>query len=95
MAGGGADLRQRCATCHGNRAEGKIGPNLTDVYWLHGGKPTQIYHTILEGGARQGDAVLEDAAPTAQVLAMAAYLTTLQGTDPPGAKAPQGEKEPI
>jgi hypothetical protein len=28
------------------------------------------------------------------VLAMAAYVNTLRGSDPPGAKAPQGDKEP-
>ena len=95
MAGAAQVFASRCATCHGNRGEGKIGPNLTDVYWLHGGKPTQIYHTILEGVPEKGMQSWKMQLPPAQVLAMAAYVTTLQGTDPPAAKAPQGDKDPI
>ena len=95
MAGAAQVFASRCATCHGNRAEGKIGPNLTDAFWLHGGKPTQIYHTILEGVPDKGMQPWKMQLPPAQLLAMAAYVTTLQGTAPPGAKAPQGEKEPL
>jgi cytochrome c oxidase cbb3-type subunit 3 len=93
MAGAAQIFASRCATCHGGSGEGKIGPNLTDPYWLHGGQPMQIYRTILEGVPDKGMLAWKMQLPPAQVLAMAAYVTTLQGTNPPRAKAPQGEKD--
>lgn len=95
MAGAAQVYASRCATCHGARGEGKIGPNLTDPFWLHGGKPTQIYQTIADGVPDKGMQPWKMQLPPVQVLAMAAYVDTLRGSDPPGAKAPQGEKEPI
>ena len=32
-----------CVVCHGPDLKGKIGPNLTDSTWIHGGKPTDLY----------------------------------------------------
>jgi len=40
---------QNCAACHGQSAEGKIGPNLTNEYWLHGGEVNEIFKTIKFG----------------------------------------------
>ena len=34
----GAEIfTSKCVVCHGDKGEGKVGPNLTDEYWLHGG----------------------------------------------------------
>lgn len=44
----------KCALCH--KADGggfgAAGPNLTDEYWIYGGKPMDIYTTILKGRDR-------------------------------------------
>ena len=32
-------FQSNCAACHGAQGQGHIGPNLTDTFWLHGGKP--------------------------------------------------------
>lgn len=43
-------FENNCAACHGSDAHGARGfPNLTDDDWLHGGKPSDIETTILEG----------------------------------------------
>ena len=40
----------KCALCHGEFAEGLIGPNLIDNYWIHGtGKISEIAITIRSG----------------------------------------------
>src|SRR5579883_3331508 len=31
-----------CASCHGEKLTGGIGPNLVDQTWLHGGRPTEV-----------------------------------------------------
>jgi cytochrome c oxidase cbb3-type subunit 3 len=36
LAEGGEIFGEQCALCHGYSAEGMIGPNLIDNYWLHG-----------------------------------------------------------
>ena len=42
---------QRCVPCHGDHAQGVIGPNLTDDYWIHGnGTLMDIYKTVVNGG---------------------------------------------
>ena len=38
-----------CASCHGNNAEGKIGPCLTDSVWKYGNEDKDILATIRKG----------------------------------------------
>src|SRR5205085_1802975 len=53
-AEGQAIFASTCAACHSASGGGGIGPNLTDEFWLHGGKPTQVYDTIKEGFTAKG-----------------------------------------
>jgi len=80
-----------CATCHGPDASGLAGPNLTDDYWLHGGKRMDIYNTIRNGV--KGKAMkswLNDLGP-AGVLTMAAYVDSLRGLNRPGPRGQEGK----
>lgn len=43
-----------CVACHEAKGQGKIGPNLTDNAWIHGGAPEQIWKTIKEGVPAKG-----------------------------------------
>lgn len=38
-----------CMVCHMAEGQGSVGPNLTDKYWLYGGKPGDIFTSIYEG----------------------------------------------
>lgn len=82
----------KCAVCHGAAGEGKIGPNLTDDYWLHGGRLTEIFHTISEGVLEKGMISWKTQMGPGEMLALAAYIGSLHGTNPPSPKAPQGPK---
>jgi len=42
----------RCALCHKPDGSGVVGPNLTDAFWIYGGKPMDIYTTIAKGRPR-------------------------------------------
>ena len=72
-----------CAVCHGSDARGAPGfPNLTDNDWLHGGKPEQIYQTILNG--RQGVMPAWGKVLGKQGVAqVAAYVYSLNGRSAP------------
>lgn len=43
-----------CASCHGDKLTGGIGPNLVDEIWIHGGRPTDILNTVTNGVAAKG-----------------------------------------
>lgn len=90
---GKALFTQNCTVCHGANAEGKIGPNLTDTFWLHGGKVKTIFHTITEGVPGKGMIAWKRQLNPLQVQQVASYILSLQGSNPAGAKEPQGEKE--
>lgn len=82
-----------CAPCHGANAEGKVGPNLTDEYWLHGGEINHVYKTIKFGVTGKGMVAWKGKLAGKQILQVASYIQSLQGSKPANAKEPQGEKE--
>jgi len=87
---GKAKFRTQCVACHGDRAEGRIGPNLTDRYWIHGATPTAIHKVISKGAPGQPMMIAwERTLGKRATQQVAAYLLTLRDTNVPG-KAPQG-----
>ena len=82
-----------CATCHGAALEGDSGPNLTDPYWLHGGKVKTIYGTISEGVPGKTMIGWKKKLSSLQRLELASYILSMQGTNPPNAKEPEGTLE--
>ncbi len=80
---------QNCAACHGDKAEGKIGPNLTDDAWLHGGNPEEIYKTISKGVVEKGMPSWEGTLGGGRVQRLTAFVLSVKNTNVPG-KAPQG-----
>lgn len=83
-----------CNSCH--RADGggnAIGPNLTDQYWLHGGSIKQIFGTIKTGVVEKGMPAWGSVMKPSDVRDVAFYVMSLQGSNPPDAKAPQGQLE--
>jgi cytochrome c oxidase cbb3-type subunit 3 len=90
VAQGAATFKQSCAACHGDKGQGVIGPNLTDDYWLHGAKPTDILKTIGGGVPSKGMPTWEPVLGSEGVETVTAYILTLKGKHVPG-KEPQGE----
>jgi cbb3-type cytochrome c oxidase subunit III len=88
---GGELFVENCSACHGRAAEGTIGPNLTDEYWLHGGELTSIYDTIHDGVPARGCPAWGNVLTQEQIVALVAYIYSIRGSDPPNARDPQGE----
>jgi cytochrome c oxidase cbb3-type subunit 3 len=80
-----------CVACHGAKGEGGVGPNLTDDYWLHKGSLNDIYHTIKIGYPDKGMQAWASKFNPKEISQLASYIKTLHGTNPPNAKAPQGD----
>ena len=81
-----------CAACHGDAGQGLIGPNLADPFWIHGGAPEDVYRVISEGVLAQGMPAWDGQLSEQQQAEAMAFVVSLRGTTPPGAKAPQGER---
>ncbi len=81
-----------CVACHGKAGEGNtVGPNLTDNYWLHGGSMVDIFKTVKYGWPDKGmKSWKEDFSPM-QIAQVASYIKSLVGSNPPNAKAAQGD----
>lgn len=89
----GAEIfKANCVACHEEKGQGKIGPNLTDAYWIHGGKPTQIYKTVTNGVPEKGMLSWGPMLGAAKVQDVTAFVLTLKNTNVAG-KEPQGNKE--
>jgi len=92
LALGKSIFETNCFTCHGKLGEGGIGPNLTDDFWIHGGGIQNVFKTIKNGVPEKGMISWADQLRASDMQRVASYILTLQGTNPPNGKAPQGEK---
>jgi cytochrome c oxidase cbb3-type subunit 3 len=92
LLAGATTFKTACTPCHGEHAEGTVGPNLTDEYWLHGGTVKDVFKTIKYGVAEKGMIAWEKTMSAKQISELTSYILSLQGSRPAGAKAPQGEK---
>ncbi len=80
-----------CAACHGQLGEGTVGPNFADDYWIHGGSVQDIFKSIKYGWVEKGmKSWKEDLSPM-QISQVTSFIKSLRGTNPPNAKAPQGD----
>jgi cytochrome c oxidase cbb3-type subunit 3 len=86
-------FQANCVACHAAKGEGKIGPNLTDTAWLHGGSPSEIYRTIRDGVQAKGMPSWGPALGRLGVSQVTAFVLSLRGTNLPG-KAPEGQPWP-
>ncbi len=86
------NFESTCATCHTKTGGGSAGPNLTDEYWLHGGGVNDIYQTLKYGIEEKGMPAWKDKYSNEEIYHLASFVLSLQGTNPPNALPPQGEK---
>jgi cytochrome c oxidase cbb3-type subunit 3 len=85
-------INNNCGGCHRNDGGGNtIGPNLADEYWLHGGQAKEIFLTIKNGVVEKGMPAWGKSMSPQDVRDVTFFVLSLQGTNPPDAKQPQGE----
>jgi cytochrome c oxidase cbb3-type subunit 3 len=77
--------------CHNPDGSGKVGPNLTDDYWIHGNQPMDIYNTVTNGVPAKGMAAWGRQLGPERVESVVAYvLADIKGKHLPG-KSPEGK----
>ncbi len=90
IADGKSTYDKICSVCHGKFGEGLVGPNFTDNYWVHGSTINDMYKVVITGVIEKGMISYKDQLSPKQIQNVLSYILTLQGTNPPNAKAPQG-----
>jgi cytochrome c oxidase cbb3-type subunit 3 len=83
-------FEKNCVACHGKALEGGVGPNLTDNAYLHGNQLADIFKVIREGVPAKGMISWKGKLSDEEILQLASYIKTMEGSNPPNAKAPQG-----
>ena len=92
LAKGKEIFTNACAACHKADGGGLVGPNLTDKNWINGGGIKNVFKLISEGSKNNATMVAwnKNLKPT-EIQNVASYILSLQGTNPAGAKAAEGE----
>ncbi|HLO73121.1 MAG TPA: cbb3-type cytochrome c oxidase N-terminal domain-containing protein [Flavobacterium sp.] len=92
LAKGKEIFTNACAACHKADGGGLVGPNLTDKHWINGGGIKNVFKLISEGSKNNATMVAwnKNLKPT-EIQSVASYILSLQGTNPAGAKAAEGE----
>lgn len=92
IASGQALYAANCVACHGDKGQGaSVGPNLSDNYWIHKGSIQDIFKSIKYGWQEKGMKSWKDDFSPNQIAQLASYIYSLKGSNPAGAKEPQGD----
>ena len=91
IVAGKALFTQSCTPCHAADGGGGIGPNLTDHYWIHGGKLADIYKTIKIGYPEKGMQSWQSMYSPMQMRNLASFVQSIKDAKTANPKAPQGD----
>lgn len=83
-----------CQVCHRPDGGGGIGPNLADPFWITGKGTLNDVFNVISNGGRPGKGMVawKSSLNKTQIQHVSNYVMSLQGTNPPNAKAPEGEE---
>jgi len=98
LAAGKETFDKICVTCHGKFGEGLVGPNFTDMYWIHGDSVNNkvtiknLYDVVITGVIEKGMISYKDQLSPIQIQQVLSFIISLQGTNPANQKKPEGKK---
>jgi cytochrome c oxidase cbb3-type subunit 3 len=84
-----------CAPCHRADGGGLVGPNLCDNVWIHGSNYVDTVKVIINGVTEKGMLSWRGVLKPAEIQAVASYIHTLRGSNPPDPKPPEDPSKPV
>jgi cytochrome c oxidase cbb3-type subunit 3 len=91
IARGRETFGQYCRPCHGERAQGLIGPNLTDSASIHRAQRAEDYRAVIENGVpSRGMPAWRALIAADRIDGLLAYVWSVRGSNVQGGRAPQG-----
>lgn len=91
VAHGAEIFAAKCVSCHTADGHGLIGPNLTDLFQIHGTTRMDLYATVKNGAPGTAMIAWGEQMSAPDVVAAAAFVSTLRGKNIAG-KAPEGNR---
>lgn len=95
IARGRTLFQRNCTLCHGTAGQGQTGPNLRDDHWLKGSDLQRMCESIANGNPTKGMAAWSAAMKPDELLALAAFIASLHGTEDGTGKAAEGTLQPM
>ncbi len=92
LAKGKTTFEASCAPCHRKDGGGMVGPNLTDDYFIHGGKAEDTYKVVAEGILAKGMPAWKSQLGATRTKEVVAYVLSLQQHPVTDGKAPEGDR---
>lgn len=87
-------FKTNCVSCHGDKGEGKVGPNLCDDNWKNVKKLEDIPNVIANGANGQAMPAWKNRLHPNELVLVSSYVASLRGTKPAGGKAAEGDVIP-
>jgi len=89
-------FEMHCVACHASQGEGKVGPNLTDDYWIHVKEIGDIAKVVEKGANGQAMPAWGNRLHPNEVVLVASYVASLRDSLPAGSgKAPEPNAKQI
>ena len=84
-----------CFACHRQDLGGLVGPDLTDLYWMHGCSAAEVAQSIKTGFPQKGMLPFGTgkALSDEQLAQLAGYVLSKRGSKPPNPKAIDPERD--
>lgn len=74
MARAGQHYQSKCASCHGARGEGGIGPSFRNDEWIHGSEVATIQRVLNQGVLEKGMPPWKDVLRQEEINELVAYV---------------------
>jgi cytochrome c oxidase cbb3-type subunit 3 len=87
-------FRSNCISCHGDKGEGKVGPNLTDDHWKNVKVLEDIPIVVAGGASGQAMPAWKNRLHPNELVLVSCYVASLRGSNPPGGKPSEGNPIP-
>lgn len=84
-------FKQHCVACHGQQAEGGVGPNLTDEHFKNIRNIEDILRVINNGAGAGAMPAWQNRLDENERILVSAYVASLRGTNVEGGKTPDGQ----
>lgn len=89
VAAGKETFTTTCVSCHGANLKGGIGFNLVDAEWVHGGKPTEIMATVINGVVEKGMPTWGPVLGSQRVAEVTAFILSHHNKGPDNVATPK------
>lgn len=93
MSVGESIFRGSCASCHGDKGQGIVGPNMTDDHYKNIKRLGDILNVVNNGAAGGAMPAQKLALHPNEVVLVSAYVAHIRGRFIPG-RDPEGERAP-